>query len=314
MYLVISHQSALGYWRRFRGDAGRFLPIAGPEPIGRKVIIDERLATELSALGFNPDREYPLDLLYPAPGLRSQACAIRSHLGRSSLPAGSLLRLSEHVAIASPELTFAQMASRYSMGQLLMCACEMCGTYVPVSSAPDPEERSPLTSTAKLGTFLVALGLGSRAKAIRAARFAFDNAASPMEARLALLLSLPQTMGGFGLPRPALNVPITLSPAAYRVCRRNPCRMDLYWPEAAYDVEYDGSLHNEERRDSDNAREVALKMEGIEVLTLRKWQVYDARDMASIAKMIAGKLGRRFRISTRDFERRHLQLRKEIRL
>ena len=316
MYIVISHKSAMLYWRRFRGELAALPKMKNPRAMERPVPLEPALAAELADLGFSPTRNSPLDLLFSTKGVRSQSQVVASHRGPATLPWGSLLRLSEHVAIVSPELCFVQMSGVYSQGQLLMAGCEMCGTYRllgddgrPLSK---PEERPPLTTAAQLQDFSRAMGLGRESKAVVAARYIFDNAASPMEARAALLVSLPQTMGGFGLPRPELNTPITLGRTAHRVYPRNPCRMDLFWRSANLDVEYDGGDHNEERRESDSARVLALRMEGVDVLVLMKRQVYDVRSMASVAKMVAAKLGRRLRIYTKDFEHRHRQLRREL--
>ena len=278
------------------------------------VNLDAAIRDELAGLAFSFGPEHPLDLLFSHSGIHSQAAEIRSHRIRRPLPAGSLLRLSEHVAIVSPELCFAQIARDYSLGQLMLCGCEICGTYLPITDDPRPEERPRLTSASKLQAYLRDLGAGREAKAAQAAHRVFDDAASQMEARLALLLSLPQTMGGFGLPRPRLNPSITLGVESHRVYPCDSCRMDLYWRQANLDVEYDGSLHNEERRDRDAARIVALRMEKVDVMVLRSRQVHDVRSMVSIAQMIAGKLGCRIRVTTQDFERRHRQLRRELRL
>ena len=316
MHVVISHKSAMQYWRRFRGEVANLPRLKSTHAMERPVPLTPELLAELAGLGFAPAPDSPLDLLFSAAGARSRSQLVRSRCVTSPLPAGSLMQLSDHVAIVSPELCFSQMASMYSRGQLLMAGCELCGTYRLLGDdgrpLPKPEERSPLTSAAKLCDFARVMGLGRGAKAVIAAHHVFGNAASPMEARAALLMSLPQTMGGFGLPRPELNAPITLSRAAHRVYPCNPCRMDLYWRAANLDVEYDGGDHTEERRERDSARILALRMEGVDVLVLMKQQVYDVRAMASVAKMVAVKLGRRLRISTRDFESRHLQLRREL--
>lgn len=316
MYLVVSHKSALMYWRRFRGQITQLPKVKDPHPMKCPVCLGESLLAELGALGFSPTEEHPLDLLYSLKELRSQAHRIAGHSVSAPLPPKMLLRLSEHVAIVSPELCFAQAARTHSRGQLLMAGCEMCGTYRLIGDdgrkLAKPEERAPLTSADEIRSVLCAMGRGREANASRAARFIFDKAASPMEARVALLLSLPQTMGGFGLPRPELNAPITLSPAAYRVYPCSPCRMDLFWQEANLDIEYDGGDHTEETRERDAARIVALRMEGMDVVVLMKQQVFDVHSMAAIAKMAAAKLGRRLRISTSDFEQRHRQLRQEM--
>ena len=128
-----------------------------------------------------------------------------------------------------------------------------------------------------------------------AARLAFDGAASPMEAKLALLLSLPTRLGGFGLPRPQLNRPFALSPEAQLVYPHTPCRLDLSWPGTDLDVEYDGSgdEHSGDMHAKDVARLAALRLDGVDVLVLAKQQVYDPRAFAQMVQVIAGKLGGR---------------------
>ena len=312
MYLIICHDTALAYWRRFGGNIVSMPLIRFAELPDCSIAVDAQIRRELAGVGIAFDAGHPLDLLFSRAGSFSQSSGIRSHRPRRPLPPGSFVRLSEHVAVSSPELAFAQVAPGRPMGRLLLDGCELCGTFVPDTLGGPPQERAPLSSAEGLRAFLSAMGLGREARASRASRVIFDGAASPMEARLALLLSLPQAMGGFGLPRPVLNAPITLGPEARRVYPRGSCRMDLFWPAANFDVEYDGRLHDEERRDADNARIVALRLEGMEPLVLRRQQVYDAQAMFSIAKMVAEKLGRRLRMTTRDFWRRHGQLRREL--
>ncbi|MBR2789921.1 MAG: hypothetical protein IKD70_04815 [Eggerthellaceae bacterium] len=312
MYLIICHETALGYWRRFRGSIALMPRIRFPELPNRPVILDAQIRKELSDASISFDAGHPLDLLFSRGGTCSQSSEIRSHRPRRPIPHNALVRVSEHVAVASPELCFAQVAPTRPLGRLLLDGCELCGTFVPDTAGAPPQERAPLTSAEDLRAFLVAMGAGREARVSRASRMIFDGAASQMEAKLALLLGLPQTMGGFGLPRPALNAPIALGPAALRVYPHSPCRVDLSWPGTGLAVEYDGRLHDEDRRDVDNARIVALRMEGFDVLVLRRQQVYDAQALASIARVIAAKLGRRLRVTTRDFWRRHMQLRREL--
>ena len=312
MYLVICHESALDYWRRFRGNGALLPRIRFPELMEHTADVDALFRGELSDAGVHLDAERTLDLLFSRSGVWSQSSGIRSHRPRRPLPPNSLVRLSEHVAVVSRELCFAQIAPGRPMGRLLLDGCALCGTFVPDADGGPPQERPPLTSVESLHACIASMGLGREARASLAARGVLDGAASQMEAKLALLLGLPQTMGGFGLPRPTLNAPIALGPAALRVYPHSPCRVDLSWPGTRLAVEYDGRLHDEDRRDADGARLVALRMEGLDVLVLRRQQVYDARALASIARVIATKLGRRLRITTADFPRRHAQLRREL--
>ncbi|MBR2789543.1 MAG: hypothetical protein IKD70_02840 [Eggerthellaceae bacterium] len=281
------------------------------------VALTPGLRAELAACGFAPSPESPLDVLFARGAVRSRAAAIRARSTVRPLPPGSLLRLNEHVLIASPELAFVQEAERRSLGQAIMCGCELCGAYVLLG--PDgrplakPGTRPPLTTAARIRETVDGLGLCGTACASRAAGYVLDGAASPMEARLALLLCLPTRLGGYGLPRPALNAPAALSREAFAVYPHSPCRLDLYWPDARFDVEYDGGeFHAADAHAKDVARTAALKLDGIEVLMLTKAQVFDARVFASMARVIAEKLGMYLRIRTKGFEEKAHRLRREL--
>ncbi|MBQ3385746.1 MAG: hypothetical protein IJG53_00315 [Eggerthellaceae bacterium] len=317
MDLIISHQSALSFWRRFSGNSALLPAEDSPTAMAAPMPLAPGLRTELAACGFAPSPESPLDLLFARGAVRSRAADIRAHSTVWPLPPGSLRRLNEHVLIASPELTFVQEAERRSLGQAIMCGCELCGTYV--LFGPDgrqltkPGTRPPLTTAARIRETVDGLELCSTARASRAAGYVLDGAASPMEARLALLLCLPTRLGGYGLPRPALNAPAALSREAFAVYPHSPCRLDLYWAGARFDVEYDGGeFHASDAHAKDVARTAALQLEGIEVLMLTKAQVFDARIFASLTRVIAEKLGIYLRIRTKDFEEKTSRLRREL--
>ena len=317
MDVVISHKSALAYWRGFRGDPKANRLMRRPAAMERPVPMGAEILAELESLGFFATPERPLDLLFSSDGVRSRSKRVVAHSISRPLPPGSLIRLSEHVAITSPELTFALVGELYPFGQYLMAGCELCSTYrvLDESGKPlgRPDERVQVTSGRKLKEMVEKLELSKTAIAARGASYVIDGAASPMEAKVALLLCLPTRLGGFGLPRPTLNAPLDLSEEAYAVYPHSPCRMDLYWESAKLDVEYDGEeAHTGALHAKDVARAVALRIEGVDVLAVSKQQVYDRKAFAALAKEIASKLGKQMRIRVPDFEGKQLRLRREL--
>ena len=311
--LVISHQSAYLFWRRFQGSAKSLRTLRRPTLTNQHVALTVNLAAELAALGFSPSSEKPLDLLFSSSASRSRAKWIRPHVAPASLPEGSVVLVSAHVALASPELCFCQIAHTRSRGAALMTGCTLCGTYAFVTIEGGLGERSQLTSARQLRACCEVLGLGRESRAGWAARYVFDGAASPMEAKLALLLSLPARFGGYGLPRPEMNASIRLSDAAYALYPHSPCRADLYWAKAKLDVEYDGrDYHGSDMHNKDVARQVALTTEGIDVVPLTYAQIYDASAFSQVANMIAGKLGYRLRIEAKDAAAKRRMLRREL--
>ena len=317
MELVISHQRALWFWRTFGGDIRVFERCAYPEAMMTPPRLAAPLRGVLLRAGFTVSEERPLDLLFFRDCTKSRSKQVRSHTTARQLPPGSLVRLSEHVLIASPELVFAQIAEDRSFEQLIMAGCELCGCYRVLGEdgtpLPLPEERPRLTRAADIAETLQQLRLGPRTKSARASRHIFDNARSPMEAKVALLLSLPPRLGGFGLPRPVLNPDIHPGPRALALYPRTPCHPDLYWPAIRLDVEYDGAdTHTAEAHAKDVARAAAFACEGIEVLVVAKAQVYDRWAFETMAGIIASRLHRSLPDCTPASDRSHRRLRREL--
>ena len=80
---------------------------------------------------------------------------------------------------------------------------------------------------------------------------------------MAILLTLPTTLGGYGLPQPTLNPDIALADQARALYPHTTARPDLYWEHERFDVEYDGDAHEgEASRTKDAGRRAALEAEG----------------------------------------------------
>lgn len=67
-----------------------------------------------------------------------------------------------------------------------------------------------------------------------------------METLLALLLYLPNNLGGYGLKKPKLNYRVDAPASLRELADRSYCLCDLCWPEANLAVEYDSRLHHSE--------------------------------------------------------------------
>ncbi|MBR2789763.1 MAG: hypothetical protein IKD70_03995 [Eggerthellaceae bacterium] len=317
MELVISHLSALRYWRRFGGNLRYLERQHLAEAMTHPARMNADLLAELAGLGFLATKDNPLDLLFYRNAVRSAAVGVRSHATSRQLPRDSLVRLSEHVLIAAPELAFVQVAESYPFEQLVMAGCELCGGYRLFgddgTALALPEERPRLTSTERIDAALRELGLGPRTKAAQAARYVFDNARSPMEAKVALLLCMPARRGGYGLPRPVLNPDVRLSREAQALYPCSVCHPDLYWTSARLDVEYDGAdTHTAEAHAKDVARAAAFACEGIEMLVVAKAQVYDREAFEAVAAVIAKRLHRRLPERKAAFDGAHTRIRREL--
>lgn len=175
---------------------------------------------------------------------------------------------------------------------------EFCGTYrMPVL----PEEevlygRPPLLSRSDLEDFLKdEPSMHGAKKGLETCRLAFDRSGSPMETAIALLLTLPVDMGGYGLPKPVLNWPVPISQEGLDVVSQDEIVADLCWRDARLIVEYDGwEGHGGMGRTKlakDRARTNSLMALGWRVLSVDYQQVRNERGMALLARQVARLLG-----------------------
>lgn len=230
---------------------------------------------------------------------RSRAHGSVSHVWSSPLGPRSLLALQPGLYCASPGLCFLQLAATLDPLGLTLLGYELLGTYAPCPTSPfGIRERAPLATlddlrneTARTGT---ARGVE---RARRALRHVLPGAASPMEARLTLMLTLPRHAGGYGLPAPLLNHTFDVDGRARMGVDRKRYRGDLCWPDAHVALEYDSdAAHTGARRiAADARRRNALADRGVTVIGATRAQVSDFAGMEALAQVVARKIGHRLR-------------------
>ena len=101
----------------------------------------------------------------------------------------------------------------------------------------------------------------------RASSYLIKRSASPMESLLSMLLCLPPSLGGFGLPRPELNCPIETKEGGIAMRR-----CDLCWPDQQFALEYDSdTFHSDASKlHLDSSRRSALEKAGVHVVSVTK--------------------------------------------
>ncbi len=311
--IIISHKTAFRFWRTYRAPVQQLPRLRQrelPQKSGRTQQLPEE---ELTRLGIYYSEKLPLDLLFLSKDTRIQHGPVRAHVTEASLPAGSLLKLAPQIAIVSPELCFTQLAREISVPRLAMFGSELCGNYG--LEGPDAQriDRPAVTTAAALQKFAAQVQFPGAKAARQAARYVLDDAESPREVKLALLLTMATNRGGYGLPAPQLNAPIRLSPEALRLYPHSPCRLDLYWADASLDLEYDGEdAHTGDMHAKDVARAAALKLEGVEVVALTAQQLGDVRALDEVAALVANRLGKTLRIRVEGYEAKQAALREEL--
>lgn len=123
-----------------------------------------------------------------------------------------------------------------------------------------------------------------------------------METALAMALSMPPRLGGYGLPLPKMNYRVEArkggadggaggkSRPRYYLC-------DLYWPGKRVDLEYDSDQEHvgPERISADAERRNDLQALGVTPLTATREQVMNDDGLDRLARQVGGALGVRVR-------------------
>lgn len=119
-----------------------------------------------------------------------------------------------------------------------------------------------------------------------------------MESLLSMLLCLPPSLGGFGLPRPELNCPIETNEGS--VAMR---RCDLCWPDQQFALEYDSDTFHSDASELhlDSSRRSALEKAGIHVVSVTKNQVFSRGKLFNLATIASKRLRKRLSPAPFDF-------------
>ena len=313
MECIISHRSALEFWRREPAEVAR---ASNKLRIGA-LSTKPWDATELH--GGNPwGLTTPLHILVGGSNARKDAAALRCHVSSGRYSRGSFVRGDRGLIVSSPELCFIQMASELSLVDLVVLGFEFCGRYrLDKKAAPEIGFRKdqPLTSTAKLRSYVErASGLKGLKNAQKALRFIADGSESPMETVLALLLTLPYRLGGYGFPMPLLNPTIDIEIAGRKTPRKQHYRFDLYWPSEQVDVEYDSDAFHAlpEKLTKDSNRRNTLVSAGISVITVSRGQIMNIAGTHKVAKELGKTLRRRLKCPMPEFNAHRLALRNQL--
>lgn len=130
--------------------------------------------------------------------------------------------------------------TRRLLGAVVL-ACEFAGTYrLPVADKPINYEATPLMTCESLRHMASWLGTTSvETRAHEVARLALNKSASPMETSVALMLTLPVQVGGFGISRPRLNAPVDAASVRGVLSDRDEVKADMLWKEQGVAAEYD---------------------------------------------------------------------------
>ncbi|MDR1797275.1 MAG: hypothetical protein LBR44_07555 [Clostridiales Family XIII bacterium] len=245
-----------------------------------------------------------VDITYPERNRRFQAEGVRNHASGYPLPRGATIP-GKHWDVASPELVFLQMATALDLQRLILLGLQLC-------SNPPGKAGEALSSKQRICAFLEKTpGYYGIRKAARAASFIENGSASVMESIAYMMLTLPHTLGGYGLGGATFNHEIALDRQASRRLGQNRCFVDLFFTRARLAVEYQSFAHHATAAEQgrDMVRAGILERMGIQVAPFSTIQLYDEAGCRDFAFNLARRLGRRIQIRTPRFETMHAALR-----
>lgn len=226
------------------------------------------------------------------------------NISKLALPANAVVSRNGEM-VASPELMFLQIASKWDIHRLILLGLQLC-------SHPPGNPSKAITTKRKLRAFLAkTAGHRGQRKALRALEYLENGSASVMESLVFMIFTLPNIFGGYGLDGAVFNHEIILKGEANKRLRQNRCFADLFYESAKLAVEYESfAFHNSPAgQGKDLLRAATLERQSIDVIHLSTIQLYDSEACLDFARNLATRLGKRIRIRADKFEQNHRLLR-----
>lgn len=309
MKLIVCNKSALHFWYRVTTSLDAVSYVAKRTQVTNAVSCVQQLAQfGMPEVDFGPA---PLHVLAGKDEWRLPSKYVCCHRLIKQYPVEAFRQVSANMYVSSPELCFFEMASELSFHRLIELGWFLCGTYAFLPGGGITNNRRPLTRRSRLEAFLCKCA--SRrgvARARRALMHVCDNSVSPMETKLALLLCLPIKMGGYGMPRPTMNYEVNYSQDNKKLFHRNKAVLDIFWPEYALGLEYDGrEFHGDSDIVSeDRKKSSAMASCGITLIHVDRKQLANPQEVYTLAKKI-GRITKRYVKKPTDVQwRHHLEL------
>ena len=198
----------------------------------------------------------PIELVVDEKKNTYQSSRIKFHTSShfAQTPCMELSLGTSAIKVASPFELMIEMAQEQTLLETVMLISEFQGRYVidPSTSELRSNWYDPVFQKVDFERYLSSV---SRCNGIRNARLAssysFDNAASPMEVKLALRASLPVSAGGYAIPKVELNKEVRIQQLKSRVFTEKTRAIDLLLSKGNYDadtnrqaaIEYNGAVH-----------------------------------------------------------------------
>lgn len=268
----------------------------------------------------------PIHILVSSSRQMHESSVVKPCLWSAPIPFGSLQQIGDGLWVQRPEFALLQLMGSSSFGNSALLVAEHLGAYSPYrvprpylplidrvarrgrrgffdgwkpvkrkdGSFADLWSRGPLCTPDRL------IEIAEVAETKRGTRRLKDlalhippGAASPFEAKAGIMLCLPRGLGGEGHEGMSFNARIDLNREARNLAKRHHCFADLFWEDAALDLECQSGLahDNEEGYLSDADRASALMHMGVTVLPVTYGQLEDERSFDALSATVASLRG-----------------------
>ena len=288
MAIFIGHKTALAYWRTH--DRNWAQPISQAAPQENNSPYYSQMNTGI-LWKFGID-EKPVSILVSCKANMRKSQNLSPRIWSGKHLSRSFYKIAQGLYVSTPEATFLQLGKESSLIQLITIGYELCGSYgLSAQSDSGFLRREPRSNPQLIERYLEKCdGIHGVKAAKRASSYIAKGSASPMESLLSMLLCLPPSLGGFGLPRPELNFPIETNEGGV-VMRR----CDLCWPDQRFALEYDSdTFHSDASKlHLDSSRRSTLEKAGVHVVSVTKNQVFDRGQLFNLATITSKRLGKR---------------------
>lgn len=324
MAVLLGYTSALEYWRSLATMQDESLHDALLGSYKERNNVTNHLQRQLNNL---KSRRESVSYLADHPDASAITIGQQAHSqsqdARTSkitrLPTHSCVRANMHyhditLYVSTPEFCFLQMASRISLEELIALGFELCGTYA-LLNGETIYQSIPLTTVNKLQAFMVrAKGFRGSVAARRAMKYILDRSASPMETALTMLLTLPNSLGGYGVAQPQLNYRINIPSSLADTVESHYYVCDLFWKDSSLAIEYDSNLAHAgiNKTVRDHMRRSVLTALDISVLSVTWPQVKDKKAFDQLVRLVAKKTHKRLQCKDPRFAQRHTALRNKL--
>lgn len=288
MAIFIGHKTALAYWRTH--DRNWAQPISQAAPQENNSPYYSQIDTGI-LWKFGID-EKPVSILVSCKANMRKSQNLSPRIWSGKHPSRSFCKIAQGLYVSTPEATFLQLGKESSLIQLITIGYELCGSYgLSAQSDSGFLRREPRSNPQLIERYLEKCdGIHGVKAAKRVSSYIAKGSASPMESLLSMLLCLPPSLGGFGLPRPELNFPIETNEGGIMMRR-----CDLYWPDQRFALEYDSdTFHSDASKlHLDSSRRSTLEKAGVHVVSVTKNQVFDRGQLFNLATIVSKRLGKR---------------------